>query len=86
MTPPKATMYIWAKIPEPFQKMGSLKFCEKLVKETGIALSPGIGFGDEGEGYVRIALVTRDSRFYDLLLRLKKFQGVSGVSFKEPKV
>ncbi len=77
---PKATMYLWARIPEAFQSMGSLKFCEKLISETGIAVSPGIGFGDEGEGYVRFALVTRDSRLYDLLLRLKKFQGVTGVS------
>ena len=85
MAKPKATMYLWAEIPEPFQKMGSLKFCEKLIHDTGIALSPGIGFGEEGEGHVRIALVTRDSRFYDALLRLKKFQGLSGVKIHEPK-
>lgn len=82
---PKGTMYIWAQIPEAFRDMGSLAFCEKLIEDTGIALSPGIGFGEEGEGFVRFALVTRDSRFYDLLLRLKKFQNVAGVSFKEPK-
>jgi len=82
---PKATMYVWARIPEAFQKMGSLAFCEKLIKETGIALSPGAGFGEGGEGYVRIALVTRDSRFYDMLLRLKKFQKIKGVSIREPK-
>jgi LL-diaminopimelate aminotransferase len=85
VTIPKATMYLWAKIPEPFQKMGSLKFCEDLVLKTGIALSPGVGFGQEGENYVRISLVTRDSRFYDALLRLKKYQGVKGVTIKEPK-
>ncbi len=83
---PKATMYLWAEIPEPYKKMGSLRFCEKLIKETGIALSPGIGFGEAGEGFVRFALVTRDSRFYDLLVRLKKFQGVSGVTIREPKI
>jgi LL-diaminopimelate aminotransferase len=82
---PKATMYLWAELPEAFRKMGSLKFCESLIQETGIALSPGIGFGEEGEGFVRFALVTRDSRFYDLLVRLKKFQGVSGVNIREPK-
>ncbi|OVE77835.1 hypothetical protein BVX98_01760 [bacterium F11] len=86
VTPPKATMYVWARIPEVYQKMGSLAFCEKLIKETGIALSPGAGFGEDGEGYVRIALVTRDSRFYDMLLRLKRFQNIKGISFKEPKV
>ena len=83
---PKATMYLWAEIPDPYKKLGSLKFCEKLIKETGIALSPGIGFGEAGEGFVRFALVTRDSRFYDLLLRLKKFQGVTGVTIRPPKV
>src|SRR5207237_306074 len=67
---PKASMYLWAEIPESFRSLGSLKFCEKLIRETGIALAPGVGFGKEGEGFVRIALVTRDSRFYDLLLRL----------------
>lgn len=82
---PRATMYLWAEMPEPYKKMGSLKFCEQLVKETGIALSPGVGFGKHGEGFVRFALVTRDSRLYDLLVRLKKFQGVKGVTFREPK-
>ncbi|MCB4755906.1 MAG: aminotransferase class I/II-fold pyridoxal phosphate-dependent enzyme [Elusimicrobia bacterium] len=82
---PKATMYIWAQIPDSFRSMGSLTFCEKLIKETGIALAPGVGFGEGGEGFVRFALVTRDSRLYDLLLRLKKFQGVTGVNIKKPK-
>jgi aspartate/methionine/tyrosine aminotransferase len=83
---PKATMYVWAKLPPEFQKMGSLKFCEDLVKQTGVALSPGAGFGEAGEGFVRISLVTRDSRFYDMLLRLKKFQNVSGVNIRQPAV
>jgi len=82
---PKATMYIWAKIPDSHRDMGSLKFCEKLIQETGIAIAPGVGFGPEGEGYVRFALVTRDSRLYDLLLRLKKFLGVKGVNIKKPR-
>lgn len=70
---PKATMYVWAEIPAPYKSLGSLKFAEKLIRETGVAVSPGIGFGDEGEGYVRFALVTHDNRFHDVLLRLKKF-------------
>lgn len=83
---PLATMYIWAEIPEPHKSLGSLKFCEKLVKETGIAISPGVGFGPEGEGFVRFALVTHDNRFYDLLLRLKQFQKIKGVAIREPKL
>ncbi len=82
---PKATMYLWAEIPEAFRRLGSLKFCEKLISETGIALSPGVGFGQEGEGFVRISLVTRDSRFYDMLLRLKKFMGVTGINIRAPR-
>lgn len=70
---PKATMYLWAEIPEPFKKMGSLAFTEKLIKDTGVALSPGIGFGPHGEGFVRFALVTHDRRFHDALLRIKQF-------------
>lgn len=69
---PKATMYLWAKIPES-QKMDSLKFSEELIKKTGIACSPGTGFGKYGEGYLRFALVTHFNRFHDALLRLGKF-------------
>lgn len=83
--PSKATMYLWAKIPETHQKLGSLKFCEQLILETGITLSPGVGFGSEGENFVRISLVTHDKRFYDALLRLKKFQGVKGVTIRAPR-
>lgn len=54
-TPP-ATMYVWAKLPEPWQK-DSIKFCTELVLSTGVAVSPGAGFGKTGEGYVRFALV-----------------------------
>lgn len=54
-TPP-ATMYIWAKLPEPWSK-DSVKFCTQLVAHTGVAASPGAGFGSSGEGYVRFALV-----------------------------
>lgn len=53
---PKATLYVWAKLPEKWQK-DSIKFCVELVKNTGVALSPGAGFGISGEGYVRFALV-----------------------------
>lgn len=70
---PKATMYLWAKLPEKFKKAGSLKFSEDLIKTTGVACSPGTGFGKYGEGYVRFALVTHFNRFHDALLRLKKF-------------
>jgi aspartate/methionine/tyrosine aminotransferase len=76
---PKATMYIWAPLPEPFREMGSLAFAEKLVQETGVVVTPGVGFNTEGEGYIRLSLVTHDNRFHDALLRFKKlFASVKG--------
>ncbi len=70
---PKATMYLWVRLPEKFRDMGSLEFAELLIEETGIAVAPGIGFGAYGEGYVRLAMVTHFQRFHDAVLRLKKF-------------
>ena len=70
---PKGTMYLWIKLHEKFKQMGSMAVAEALIKETGVALAPGTGFGDCGEGYLRMALVTPDNRLHDVLLRLKKF-------------
>ncbi|OIO00337.1 hypothetical protein COY52_03265 [Candidatus Desantisbacteria bacterium CG_4_10_14_0_8_um_filter_48_22] len=69
---PKATMYLWAPVPEKYKGMGSMEFSEYLLRETGVAVSPGSGFGKHGEGYLRIALVTHETRFHDVLLRFKK--------------
>lgn len=70
---PKATMYVWAPLPEAWKARGSLAFAEALIKDTGVVVTPGVGFGPEAEGYVRMALVTHDDRFYDAILRIKKF-------------
>lgn len=59
---PKASMYIWAKIPEPYLKDGSLEFSKRLLKEAKVAVSPGIGFGDHGDDYVRFALIENEQR------------------------
>ena len=59
---PKATMFVWAKVPEEFTCMGSLEFSKLLLKEARVATSPGIGFGEYGEGYVRFALVENEHR------------------------
>jgi len=59
---PKATMFVWGKIPEPFREMGSLEFSKFLLKEAGVAVSPGIGFGDYGDEYVRLSLVENEQR------------------------
>ena len=60
--PPKGTMFVWAPIPDAYREMGSVGFCTHLVETTNVALSPGIGFGPGGEGYVRFALVENEQR------------------------
>lgn len=70
--PPKATMFVWAPIPEPFKKMGSLEFCKLLIKEAGVAVSPGIGFGEGGDEFVRFALVENEHRIRQATRGIKK--------------
>ena len=70
--PPKATMFVWAEIPAPFKQMGSLEFCKFLIKEAGVAVSPGIGFGEGGEGFVRFALVENEHRIKQAARGIKK--------------
>lgn len=59
---PKAGMFVWAKIPEPWAQMGSIPFAMKLLEEGGVAVSPGRGFGEDGEGYLRLAIVENCQR------------------------
>src|SRR5829696_2417521 len=60
--PPRATMFVWARIPEPYRDLGSLAFAVLLAEEASVAVSPGVGFGEGGEGYVRFALVENEQR------------------------
>lgn len=59
---PRATMFVWARIPEPYRAMGSLEFAKKLLREAKVAVSPGIGFGDYGDDHVRFALIENEHR------------------------
>jgi alanine-synthesizing transaminase len=59
---PKASMYIWAHIPQPYRAMGSLEFSKHILQEAKVAVSPGIGFGDYGDEYVRFALIENEQR------------------------
>jgi alanine-synthesizing transaminase len=70
--PPRATMFVWAEIPEQFKKMGSLEFCKLLIQEGGVAVSPGIGFGEGGDTYVRFALVENEHRIKQAMKGIKK--------------
>jgi alanine-synthesizing transaminase len=59
---PRATMFVWAPIPEPLREMGSLEFAKFLLAEAKVAVSPGIGFGADGDGFVRFALIENEHR------------------------
>ena len=59
---PKATMFVWARIPERFRALGSLEFSKLLLKEAHVAVSPGIGFGEYGDEYVRFGLIENEHR------------------------
>jgi len=59
---PQASMFAWAPIPERFNNLGALEFSKRLLTEAHVAVAPGIGFGEEGEGFVRIALVENEQR------------------------
>ena len=69
---PKASMYIWAKIPDTYEKMGSIEFTKRLLEEAKIAVSPGIGFGDYGDGHVRIALIENEHRLRQALRGIRE--------------
>ena len=70
---PKATMFVWAKIPRTLRSLGSLEFSKRLLKEAEVAVSPGIGFGDYGEGYVRFSLIENKHRTRQAIRNIKKF-------------
>ncbi len=70
---PPASMFAWAPIPEEFRAMGSLEFSKRLLVDAKVAVSPGLGFGEYGEGYVRIALVENEHRIRQAARNVKKF-------------
>jgi alanine-synthesizing transaminase len=72
---PRATMFVWAAIPDVFRGMGSLEFAKLLLSEAKVAVSPGIGFGEYGEGFVRFALVENEHRIRQAVRGIKKLLG-----------
>ncbi|MGB0907884.1 MAG: LL-diaminopimelate aminotransferase [Maricaulaceae bacterium] len=68
-----ASMFTWSPLPAGFEHMGSVEFCKLLMKEAGVAVSPGVGFGDNGEGFVRIALVENEQRIRQAARNIKVF-------------
>ena len=70
---PPATMFAWAPIPEPFHALGSVAFSKQLLEHTGVAVAPGLGFGERGDGHVRLALVENEQRIRQAARALKGF-------------
>jgi alanine-synthesizing transaminase len=69
---PKATMFVWAKIPEQYREMGSLEFAKKLIRDANVAVSPGVGFGQYGDDHVRFALIENEHRTRQALRNIKR--------------
>jgi alanine-synthesizing transaminase len=69
---PAATMFVWAEVPGPYAELGSLEFTKFLLREAKVAVSPGIGFGPSGEGYVRFALVENEHRIAQAVKGIRK--------------
>jgi alanine-synthesizing transaminase len=70
---PRGTMFVWAPMPEPYRELGSLEFATRLAREAHVATSPGVGFGPDGEGYVRFALVENEHRIRQAALGIRRF-------------
>ena len=76
---PKATMFAWAKIPEPFLHMGSMEFSKLLLEKAKVAVSPGVGFGDYGDDYVRFGLIENEHRIRQAVRSIKAMMRVAAV-------
>jgi alanine-synthesizing transaminase len=74
--PPRGTMFVWAPIPEQFRELGSLEFALRLARDADVAVSPGIGFGDGGDGHVRFALVENEQRIGQATRAIKRLLNV----------
>lgn len=79
VTRPRATMFVWAPIPKPYLHLGSLEFSKYLLKEAYVAVSPGIGFGQQGDGFVRFGLIENNQRTRQALRNLKSLFRRDGV-------
>ena len=70
---PNATMFVWARIPESLRHLGSMEFSKQLLNEAKVAVSPGIGFGEHGDEYVRIALIENHNRIRQAARNIKQY-------------
>ena len=77
---PAASMFAWAPLPPALKEMGSLEFSKQLLTEAQVAVAPGVGYGEEGEGYVRIAMVENEQRLRQAARNVKRYLSSSGVN------
>ncbi|MFO7751461.1 MAG: aminotransferase class I/II-fold pyridoxal phosphate-dependent enzyme, partial [Desulfobacteraceae bacterium] len=69
---PGAGMFVWVKIPEPYRKMGSMQFAIEMMNRANVAVAPGVGFSEEGEGYLRLAIVENEERLRQAVRQMRK--------------
>jgi len=81
---PKATMFVWAPVPEDYRHMGSMDFALKLLEEAEVCVSPGIGFGDKGEGYIRFALVENELRIKQAIRQIRRTLNKPAETVEQP--
>ena len=81
---PKASMYIWARIPEPYRHLGSLEFAKQLLARAKVSVSPGVGFGDYGDDYVRFALIENEARIRQAVRGIKQMLRSDGLVASTP--
>jgi alanine-synthesizing transaminase len=78
--PPKASMFAWAPLPPALKEMGSLEFSKQLLTHAKVAVAPGVGYGEDGEGYVRIAMVENEQRIRQAARNIRTFLAMHGVN------
>ncbi|MBP7952477.1 MAG: aminotransferase class I/II-fold pyridoxal phosphate-dependent enzyme, partial [Sphingorhabdus sp.] len=77
---PNASMFAWAPLPPALKEMGSLEFSKQLLTKAGVAVAPGVGYGEDGEGFVRIAMVENEQRIRQAARNVKKYLQSMGVN------
>ena len=77
---PPASMFIWAPLPPAVAHLGSLEFSKQLLTHAGVAVAPGVGYGEDGEGFVRIALVENEQRIRQAARNVRKYLTSMGVN------
>ncbi|MEJ2459328.1 MAG: aminotransferase class I/II-fold pyridoxal phosphate-dependent enzyme, partial [Novosphingobium sp.] len=77
---PKASMFAWAPLPPALKEMGSLEFSKQLLTHAEVAVAPGVGYGEDGEGFVRIAMVENEQRLRQAARNVKRYLSSMGVN------